>query len=154
MTPVVRSLLETDLYKFTMWQALLHGHPNAHAEYEFVCRNQPSFPLAELKEEVEAQLDHLCRMSFTDDELDYLRSLRYIKSDFVDFLAVFRFQRKFVDVRAEGGTLVIHAEGPQVHVMATKSSCCTSSTNCISAAPAHRARWKKGGAAWATRSRS
>jgi nicotinate phosphoribosyltransferase len=118
MIPVVRSLLETDLYKFTMWQALLHGHPNAHAEYEFVCRNQPAFPLAELKDEVEAQLDHLCRMSFSEDELDYLRSLRYIKSDFVDFLTLFRFQRKFIEVRAEGETLVIQAAGPQVHVMA------------------------------------
>jgi nicotinate phosphoribosyltransferase len=118
MVPVVRSLLETDLYKFTMWQALLHGHPNAHAEYEFVCRNRPAFPLSELKDEVEAQLDHLCRLSFTEDELDYLRSLRYIKSDFVDFLALFRFQRKFIDVRAEGETLMIQAAGPQVHVMA------------------------------------
>ncbi|WP_426322163.1 nicotinate phosphoribosyltransferase [Pseudoduganella sp. R-43] len=118
MIPVVRSLLETDLYKFTMWQALLHSHPSAHAEYEFVCRNQTVFPLSELKEEVEAQLDHLCGMSFTEDELNYLRSLRYIKSDFVDFLAVFRFQRKFIEIRAEGDTLVIHAEGPQVHIMA------------------------------------
>jgi nicotinate phosphoribosyltransferase len=118
MIPVVRSLLETDLYKFTMWQALLHSHPSAHAEYEFVCRNQTAFPLSDLKEEVEAQLDHLCGMSFTEDELNYLRSLRYIKSDFVDFLTVFRFQRKFIEVRAEGDTLVIHAEGPQVHIMA------------------------------------
>jgi len=118
MIPVVRSLLETDLYKFTMWQALLHSHPSAHAEYEFVCRNQTVFPLSELKEEVEAQLDHLCGMSFTEDELNYLRSLRYIKSDFVDFLTVFRFQRKFIEVRAEGDTLVIRAEGPQVHIMA------------------------------------
>lgn len=118
MVPVVRSLLETDLYKFTMWQALLHGHPSAHAEYEFVCRNQPAFPLSELKGEVEAQLDHLCSMSFTEDELSYLRSLRYIKSDFVDFLAVFRFQRKFIAVSTDGDTLLIHAEGPQVHVMA------------------------------------
>lgn len=118
MIPVVRSLLETDLYKFTMWQALLHSHPSAHAEYEFVCRNQTVFPLSELKDEVEAQLDHLSSMSFTEDELSYLRSLRYIKSDFVDFLTVFRFQRKFVEVRAEGDTLVIRAEGPQVHIMA------------------------------------
>ncbi len=118
MIPVVRSLLETDLYKFTMWQALLHSHPSAHAEYEFVCRNQTVFPLSELKDEVEAQLDHLSSMSFTEDELNYLRSLRYIKSDFVDFLTVFRFQRKFVEVRAEGDTLVIRAEGPQVHIMA------------------------------------
>ena len=64
MTPIVRSLLETDLYKFTMWQALLHGHPNSLTEYEFVCRNTPQFPLAQLKEEVEQQLDHLCTMAF------------------------------------------------------------------------------------------
>jgi nicotinate phosphoribosyltransferase len=117
MIPVVRSLLETDLYKFSMWQALLHGHPGAHAEYEFLCRNATVYPLAELADEVNAQLDHLCLMSFADDELDYLRSLRYMKSDFVDFLAVFRFQRKFIQVTVQGDTLSIHAAGPQVHVM-------------------------------------
>ncbi len=116
--PIVRSLLETDLYKFTMWQALLHGHPNSHTEYEFVCRNTPVFPLAELKEQVELELDRLCSMSFAEDELDYLRSLRYMKSDFVDFLTVFRFQRKFIEVRLDGDTLAIRAAGPQVHVMA------------------------------------
>ncbi|MBA5637036.1 nicotinate phosphoribosyltransferase [Duganella sp. LX20W] len=118
MTPIVRSLLETDLYKFTMWQALLHGHPNSHTEYEFVCRNTPVFPLAELQEEVERELDQLCTLSFAEDELDYLRTLRYMKSDFVDFLTVFRFQRKFIQVSTQGDTLVIHAAGPQVHVMA------------------------------------
>ncbi|WP_256079922.1 nicotinate phosphoribosyltransferase [Massilia sp. YIM B04103] len=117
MIPVVRSLLETDLYKFTMWQALLHSQPNSHTEYEFVCRNAPVFPLAELKEEVEEQLDHLCAMTFSEDELSYLRSLRYMKSDFVDFLTVFRFQRKFITVETDGERLVIHAAGPQVHVM-------------------------------------
>jgi len=117
MKPVVRSLLETDLYKFTMWQALLHSHPGAQAEYAFVCRNAPVYPLSELAGDVNRELDHLCMMSFSEDELDYLRKLRYIKSDFVDFLAVFRFQRKFVTVETDGPTLVIRAKGPQVHVM-------------------------------------
>ncbi|HEY8025625.1 MAG TPA: nicotinate phosphoribosyltransferase [Burkholderiaceae bacterium] len=115
--PVVRSLLETDLYKFTMWQALLHSHPDSHTEYAFVCRNKPAYPLAELLADVNRELDHLCTLSFADDELDYLRSLRYMKSDFVDFLTVFRFQRKFVTAATEGDTLTIRAAGPQVHVM-------------------------------------
>ncbi len=114
---IVRSLLENDLYKFTMWQAILHSHPSAQAEYEFVCRNTPAFALAALKAEVEAELDHLCSLSFREDELQYLRGLRFMKSDFVDFLSVFRFQRRFVDVRAEGERLMVEARGPMVHVM-------------------------------------
>lgn len=117
MKPVVRSLLETDLYKFTMWQALLHRHPGAHGEYEFWCRNEPEFPLAELKEEVERELDHLCSLMFTEDEVEYLRKLRFIKSDFADFLTLFRFQRKFITVEADGPHLRIKATGPIVHVM-------------------------------------
>ncbi|MBQ5950234.1 nicotinate phosphoribosyltransferase [Massilia sp. ST3] len=115
--PVVRSLLETDLYKFTMWQALLHSHPGAHGEYEFRCRNEPAYPLAELKDEVERELDHLCSKMFLEEEVEYLRSLRFIKSDFADFLTLFRFQRKFITVETDGPHLRIRAAGPIVHVM-------------------------------------
>lgn len=115
--PVVRSLLENDLYKFTMWQQLLHSHPGAMAEYAFVCRNQSAFPLADLKAEVEREIDHLCTLSFAQDELDYLRGLRFIKGDFVDFLSVFRFQRRFVEVGTQGDRLTVKARGPLVHVM-------------------------------------
>jgi len=117
MTPIVRSLLDTDLYKFTMWQALLHSHPGAQAEYAFTCRNAPAYPLAELAADVARELDALCALTFADDELAYLRQLRYLKSDFIDFLAVFRFQRRFVTVETDGPQLVIRAQGPQVHVM-------------------------------------
>ncbi|GKS84992.1 nicotinate phosphoribosyltransferase [Acidovorax sp. SUPP1855] len=117
MQPVITSLLDTDLYKFTMWQALLHSHPQTQAEYRFVCRNRPAYPLAELLGEVNAALDALCTLRFSPGELDYLAGLRFIKSDFVDFLRLFQFQRAFIEARAEGGDLHIVARGPQVHVM-------------------------------------
>ncbi|MET0210018.1 MAG: nicotinate phosphoribosyltransferase [Burkholderiaceae bacterium] len=115
--PVIRSLLETDLYKFTMWQAMLHRYPQAQAEYRFACRNTPQYPLAELVSEVEREIDHLCALTFTQGELDYLRSLRFMKSDFIDFLRIFRFQRDFISVSADGEKLEIVVRGPQVHVM-------------------------------------
>ena len=117
MPAIITSLLDTDLYKFTMWQALLHRHPQTQAEYEFVCRNAPQYPLTELLDEVNAELDHLCQLRFTPGELDYLGGLRFIKSDFVDFLRIFQFQRAFITASAEGEHLRIVARGPQVHVM-------------------------------------
>lgn len=117
MSTIIHSLLETDLYKFTMWQTMLHRHPQAQAEYRFVCRNSSSYPLSALLAEVNEQLDHLCSLSFTEEELAYLAGLRFIKSDFVDFLRIFRFQRRFIQARAEGEVLEVIASGPQVHVM-------------------------------------
>lgn len=116
-TAVIQSLLETDLYKFTMWQAMLHRHPQTQAEYTFVCRNASAFPLAELAGEVGRELDRLCALRFQPDELAYLGGLRYIKSDFVDFLRIFQFQRDFITVSTRGDVLEIVARGPQVHVM-------------------------------------
>lgn len=118
MQPIIQSLLDTDLYKFTMWQAMLHSHPQTQAEYTFVCRNQPAYPLAELLPDVNEQLDHLCTLRFAPGELAYLGGLRYIKSDFVDFLRIFSFQREFISATVEGDALHIRAVGPQVHTMA------------------------------------
>lgn len=115
--PVITSLLETDLYKLTMLQPMLHAMPTNRAEYRFVCRNRSVFPLAELADEVQAQLDALCTLRHTDDELSYLGTLRFLKSDFIEFLRLFRFQRRFITVTTVGETLCITASGPQVHVM-------------------------------------
>ncbi len=118
MLPVITSLLDTDLYKFTMWQTMLHRHPQTQAEYTFVCRNEPAYPLAELLGDVNRQLDHLCALKFDAEELRYLGGLRFMRSDFIDFLRIFHFQREFISARADGPKLEIVANGPQVHVMA------------------------------------
>lgn len=118
--PIIRSLLDTDLYKFTMLQVVLHQFPQTHSVYEFRCRNNEEtvYPLAEIKESLEQELDALCSLTFGQDELDYLRRLRFIKSDFVDYLELFRLKRRFVQVDAdEQGRLNIRVEGPMIQAM-------------------------------------
>ena len=115
--PVVTSLLGTDLYKFTMLQPMLHSMPANLAEYRFVCRNTPAYPLSDIRDEVERQIEHLCSLQFTEDELLYLGGLRYMKSDFIDFLRIFRLQQRYITVSADGDDLSIVAKGPQIHVM-------------------------------------
>lgn len=118
MQPVIHSLLDTDMYKFTMWQAMLHRFPATQAEYTFNSRRASQVPLAELVGEVNREFDHLCSLRFRPSELAYLKGLRFIKSDFVDFLRIFQFQRDFITARASGNDLEIVVKGPQVHVMA------------------------------------
>ncbi|EGV35441.1 nicotinate phosphoribosyltransferase [Neisseria weaveri ATCC 51223] len=103
-----------------MLQVVLHQFPQAHGVYEFRCRNndQTAYPLAEIQADLERELDALCEVQFTADELDYLRSLRYIKSDFVDYLELFRLKRRFIKVNAdEQGRLHIRVEGPIIQAM-------------------------------------
>ncbi|WP_129777998.1 nicotinate phosphoribosyltransferase [Peristeroidobacter soli] len=116
-TPIIRSLLDTDLYKLTMLSPMLHRFPANQAVYSFVCRNSPQYPFATLKSDVEAQLDHLCTLTYSEEELAYLATKSYFKSDFIDFLRIFHFQRRYISVSTEGDTLEVVARGPQIHVM-------------------------------------
>jgi len=117
MDPVIASLLDTDVYKFTMLQTFLHRFPAATGEYRFVCRGGARRPLADFAEEIGRQLDHLCSLRFLPEELAYLRGLRYIKPDLVDYLDLFQFRRRFIEVGTAGDALSIVARGPLVHVM-------------------------------------
>ena len=99
---IIDSLLDTDLYKFTMMQCVLHQFPAAQAEYKFKCRN-PGTDLQAVIGPINEEIDHLCALHFRKDELDYLRSLRFMKSDFIDFLELFHLKRSCIQVKkAEG----------------------------------------------------
>ncbi|SSY80460.1 nicotinate phosphoribosyltransferase [Alysiella crassa] len=117
--PIIHSLLDTDLYKFTMLQVVLHQFPQAHGVYEFRCRNtHTAYPLRDIQADLEQELDALCTLKFTQDELNYLRGLRFIKSDFVDYLELFQLKRRFVRVWGDDdGRLNIRVEGPMIQAM-------------------------------------
>ena len=116
---IIESLLDTDLYKFSMMQVVLHQYPAAHVEYRFKCRN-PSIDLVPYLDEIKAELAALCQLRFTPEELDYLRGWRYIKSDFVDFLGLFQLNQKYVEIAPSSsvaGEIDIHIRGPWLHTI-------------------------------------
>ena len=94
---IIDSLLDTDLYKFTMQQCVLHQFPGAQVQYRFKCRT-PNVDLRPFLDEINAEIDHLCELHFTDEELAYLGGLRFIKSDYVDFLSLFHLKRNYIQV--------------------------------------------------------
>lgn len=93
----IECLTDTDLYKFTMMQTVLHNFPGAVVEYHFRCRTENAGLVNDLAR-INEEIDHICSLTFTEDELSYLGSLRYMKADFVDFLRNFKLQRKYVTV--------------------------------------------------------
>jgi len=115
---IIRSLLDTDLYKFTMMQVVLHQFPAAQVEYRFRCRTD-GVRLAPYLDEIQREIDDLGQLRFADDELAYLRNLRFMKSDFVDFLALFHFNRKYIQVSAGAapGEIDIVIRGPWLHTI-------------------------------------
>jgi nicotinate phosphoribosyltransferase len=114
---IIQSLLDTDLYKFTMMQVVLHHFPGAQVEYRFKCRN-PGVDLARFADEIRDEVRSLCSLQFLDAELDYLRSMRYIKSDFVDFLGLFKLNEKYIDIVPQpSGELEISIKGPWLHTI-------------------------------------
>lgn len=118
LKPIINSLLDSDLYKFTMGQAIFHKHTNLNGTYLFKCRNKDIVFTGEMVEEINAQIDHLCTLSFNDDELDYLNSISFIKSDYVEFLRLWHPIRKYVTCYGNpDGTLHIEVTGPLFSVM-------------------------------------
>lgn len=116
---IVTSLLDTDLYKFSMMQVVLHHYPAAQVEYKFKCRN-PGVNLVPYIQEIRDELKGLCSLRFTPEELDYLRSWRFIKSDFVDFLGLFQLNDKYVEIypAQDGpGEIEIRIRGPWLHTI-------------------------------------
>lgn len=116
-TPIITSLLDTDLYKFTMQQVVLHHATAAQVEYKFKCRNK-GVDLARHILQIEAQIDHLCTLTFTDDELSFLSSLRYIKPSYAAFLKGFRLNRDHVSIAASAdGEIELGVKGPWFHTI-------------------------------------
>ena len=114
---IIASLLDTDLYKFTMMQVVLHQFPGAQVEYKFKCRN-PGVALAPFVNEIRQEIRSLCSLNFKESELQYLRSLRFIKSDFVDFLGLFKLNEKYIQVTAlPSGEIDITIQGPWLHTI-------------------------------------
>ena len=118
LEPIVISLLDTDLYKFNMDQVIFHKHTDLCGQYYFKCRNQDIVFTPEMAEEIEAQIDHLCSLQFQPEELDYLRSIRFIKNDYVEFLRLWRPIRDYVSVSlSEQGELSVVVDGPLFSAM-------------------------------------
>ncbi|MGI4790187.1 MAG: nicotinate phosphoribosyltransferase [Janthinobacterium lividum] len=82
---IIDSLLDTDLYKFTMQEVVWNHFPNAQVEYAFKCRSRGA-DLSVYAEEIREELAAYCRLRLTETEASFLRSIAYLKPSYLDAL--------------------------------------------------------------------
>lgn len=109
---IIKSLLDTDFYKLTMAQAVLHQYPAVTVRYKFKCRNDKKIPYLD---EINQEIDHLCSLRFQDEEIRYLSTISFFKADFIDYLRLFQLNRKYIKVSLDDNqSLKIDIEGPWI----------------------------------------
>ena len=87
---IINSLLETDMYKFSMGQTIFHQFTSYKTTWTFKCRNKDVHFSEEMVEEIRQQIAAFCSMRFTEEELDYLDNITWIKGSYVDFLRLWQ----------------------------------------------------------------
>lgn len=90
MKQIITSLLENDLYKFSMGQAIYHHFSDYKTTWSFKCRNEDVKFSREVVEEIKHQIRMYCALRFSEDELEYLNNIRWIKGSYVDFLRLWQ----------------------------------------------------------------
>jgi len=96
---VIGSILDNDLYKFTMQMAVLELFPEAEAEYRFINRGTQRFTegfVEELRRTVDEEISGL---TLTEEEYNWLgKNCPYLKPGYLEYLKNFRFKPEEVEI--------------------------------------------------------
>lgn len=112
LNPIISSLLETDLYKFSMGQAIYHQYPSYKTKWAFKCRNKDVKFTPEMLEEIKEQIKHYCTIRFNEEELSYLSSIEWLHEDYVAYLRLWKPRYEDFDISANDSSgLFLEATG-------------------------------------------
>lgn len=107
--------LDNDFYKMNMWQCFMHQYPYVEdAEYKLVVRNDVD--LRPYRKEIEAELQKLDGLRFTEEEIKWLQTIPWYTKDFIEWVRMWSYQTRFLEVGEEDNQLSIRARGPLMHI--------------------------------------
>lgn len=109
---IIQSILDTDLYKFTMGQVVFHRFPDAIVKYKFKCRNKNVRFTPLMVENIEEAIRRLDSLHLGSLEIAFLESIGLFKPSYIEFLRLFRFNSRYVKLTHLDGSLDITIEGP------------------------------------------
>ena len=111
---IISSLLDTDLYKLTMLNAVLDYCKRVNidiptVQYRFKCRNKKN--VLQYKDKIHKEIEAFKKLIFTAEEYEYLESLKLFSPEFLDYISNINLQDVSVAMYNVGGELQIDIEG-------------------------------------------
>ncbi|KAF8199490.1 nicotinate phosphoribosyltransferase [Pholiota molesta] len=122
---VPQSILDTDLYKLTMQQAVLRLFPDIHATYRFTNRNRDTLFSRQCIERFRTNVSLFSTIALTEKESEWLKQqCPYFTEAYLAYLASYRFKPeqvkvKYIPVTSDDllGRLEIDITGPWVETI-------------------------------------
>jgi nicotinate phosphoribosyltransferase len=91
----------------------MNNFPNVWARYDLKVRSD--FEFAPYLDEILYQLDLICKLTFTEDEIEYMKTIRFLKRENIDQLRGFSLNRKYVHAYIDAdGKFQCYSEGPLI----------------------------------------
>ena len=98
---IVKTLLDTDLYKFTTSYAYIKLFPYAMGTFSFNDRNETEYT-EEFLEALKSEFNKLSRLRLTEEELEYMtRNCRFLPRVYWEWLSSFRFDPDKIDIHLD-----------------------------------------------------
>ncbi len=108
---IIKSLLDNDLYKFTMQYAVMELFPYAKVKYEFINRGTNKFPPG-FAQRLRQEVDKMADLKLEPEEKDFfMRKAYYLPPTYFDFLKGYRYDPSEVTIWQDGGILHLEIEG-------------------------------------------
>ena len=109
---MIQSILDNDLYKFSMQQAVHMLYPRAQAQYEFINRGLTPFPEG-LAKKLELELEKMAAFKLTLDQKSFLETTCYFLTPvYLDYLESYRYDPNEVMIKQDKDILIIKITGP------------------------------------------
>ena len=103
-----------------MGDFILHRHPGVTSRWAFRCRNREAAGVdyRDIITPIRRSVNNLFDLTFMDDEIEFMAtSMKYLHPSYLDFLRVFRLQKRFIKkLDTDGPDLVGDIDGPWLHV--------------------------------------